>query len=322
VTPVVVIRPLSGYINRLQAIVSAQLLAEELGAGFWIDWQPSDVAPVSVDAVLDPDFCRQHARTELEIISTTGVSPANMPPYLTTDSARGVITLAGLDRGEQAFMPELKEVWASGNFTTIVISAGGKFTLQGSARLSPAEERAFQARRYGAYQRLALNPGIEEQAAVAMAGHEPFVGLHLRYSDRSLESPWSRQITHASRRLREMTGVRSLFVASDTPKARAVWAQRAVRMGFEPWSTDPPNVPRSDPRSAWGALIDWRILTRSSAMVFFAASSFAEEAVVASGECDRGIALKASADRRAWMQARQWSHAAVTYPRRHGWFGQ
>lgn len=320
-TPVVVIRPLSGYINRLQAIVSAQLLAEDIGADLWIDWQPSDVAPVSMDVILDPDFCNRHGRSSHEVRTSLGVDPAHLPDHLHEDTRAGVVTLAGRDRGEQAFMPALNGAWRSGRFEAIVVAAGGKFTLLGGEQLSGDQALRFQDRRREAYARLPLNPGIEERAAEALVGRAPFIAMHLRYSDRSLESPWSRHVASSLSHLRQATGIENLFIASDTPHARQRWTKRADAMGLRPWSTSPPDVPRSDPRSAWGALVDWRVLTRSSGMVFFAASSFAEEAAVASGHMNRSIGLAATSSRRIWMQGRQWARAAITYPSRHGWIG-
>ena len=321
-TPVVVIRPLSGYINRLQAIVSAQLLAEDLGADLWVDWQPSEVAPVSIDAVLDRQFRDRYSKPTSEIVAAIGVDPAGIPRYLHSHPESGVITLAGFDRGEQAFMPRLKEAWATGEFAKVVISAGGKFTIHGSAHLTESQQREFRRRRHQAYADLRLHPGIEEAAYEAMVSHPSFVALHLRYSDRSLESPWRRHIRPALQQVTRRSGLTSLFIAADTPSARQEWIQRARSMGLQPWSTTPPDVPRADPRSAWGALVDWRVLTRSAAMVYFAASSFAEEAAVAAGNVDVSIGLRASRNRRAWMVSRQWSVAALTYPQRQGWLSR
>lgn len=321
-TPVVVIRPLSGYINRLQAIISAQLLAGDLGADLWVDWQASEVAPVRIDAVLDSEFCERHSKSTEEIVAATGVDPARIPSYLHTDAEKGVITLAGFDQGEQVFMPSLKQAWATGEFSKVVISAGGKFTIHGSEHLTESQQHEFRRRRHQAYADLRLHPGIEEAAHETMVSQTSFIALHLRYSDRSLQSPWSRQIRPALHQLRQSSGVTKLFIAADTPSARQEWMQRARSMGLQPWSTTPPDVPRSDPRSAWGALVDWRILTRSAGIVYFAASSFAEEAAVASGHFDVSIGLRAGRTRRAWMSSRQWAVAVLIYPQRHGWLSR
>jgi len=319
--PVVVVRPLSGYANRLQAIVSSALLAEDLGAELIVCWEESPVAPVAAAAVLDPAWCSAHVRSAAEVRDRLGVDPTRIPDYLAVDIEVRTITLAGLDKGEQHFMPELRTALADlPDEGVLVLSAGGKFTLDGDAVLTLDQERGFRARRAAAYARLPLHPDIEDRAAVA-AQHRPFIGLHLRYSDRSTETPWTRAIAPAVRSCAESEETSSVFVASDTAAQRQRWTQRLQSLGLEPWSADPGDYPRSDPRSTRGALVDWRILTRAEAMVYFSASSFAEEAAVASGRFDESVGLSASAMRTAWVRAGQYVDAARTYPRRHGWWG-
>jgi hypothetical protein len=321
VPPVVVVRPLSGYANRLQAIVSGSLLAQDLGGPLLVCWQESEVAPVPASAVLAPSYCATHVRTTSDIYGELGVDLSHIREYLTIDEGTGVITLAGLDRGEQAFMPDLRAALSRlPDARAVVLSAGGKFTLDGDAVLTPEQARRFRVRRAAGYAELSLHPGIEERAAVA-GERQPFVGLHLRYSDRSTQTPWSRDIAPAVSRVTRTAGTASVFVASDTPAQRHSWTERLQKMGLTPWSADPGDFARSDPRSALGALVDWRILTRSQAMVYFAASSFAEEAAVASGRFDEGVGLTASRTRTAWVRAGQYAEAARTYPRRHGWWG-
>ena len=319
--PVVVVRPLSGYVNRLQSIVSSEILAEALGARLLVCWQESEVAPVPATAVLAPAFCAEHVRGPDDVRDELGVDPTRVADYLSVDEVSGLITLAGLDRGEQAFMPQLRAALARmPDARAVLLSAGGKFTLQGGAVLSSIEAREFREQRATAYAGLSLHPEIEERAAVAEA-HKPFVGLHLRYSDRSSQTPWSRQIAPALRTVTAAAATTSVFVASDTTAQRLKWTRRLPTMGMKPWSADPGEYPRSDPRSAHGALVDWRILTRAQAIVYFAASSFAEEAAVASGRFDASVGLAASATRTAWVRADQYAEAARTYPRRHGWWG-
>lgn len=319
--PVVVVRPMSGYANRLQAIVSSAVLAEDLGAELLVCWTESEVAPVPASAVLDSAWCTSHVRTPAEITERCGIDPTAIEHHLSVDTRNRTVTLAGMALGEQHFMPSLREAIADVNdVRALVISAGGKFTLDGDAALTAAQARRFRARRFEAYAALPLNAEIEQRAATA-GGARPFVGLHLRYSDRSAETPWEREIAPAVRHVAAASAATSVFVASDSALKRQNWEVRLASMGLEPWSADPGDFPRDDPRSAVGALVDWRILTRSEAMVYFAASSFAEEAAVASGAFDTSIGLTGSRTRTAWVRAGQYIDAARAYPRRHGWWG-
>lgn len=312
---------MSGYANRLQAIVSSAVLAEDLGAELLVCWTESEVAPVPATAVLGSAWCAAHVRTPAEIHERCGIDPTSIDHYLAVDTRNRTITLAGMERGEQHFMPGLRTaITEMGDVHTLVISAGGKFTLDGDATLTAEQARSFRARRFEAYAGLPLQADIEARGAVA-ASHQPFVGLHLRYSDRSAQTPWSRSIAPALRRVVAASGTTSVFVASDSASKRRSWVGLLTGMGFDPWAAEPGDYPRDDPRSAVGALVDWRILTRSEAMVYFAASSFAEEAAVAAGAFDASIGLTASRTRTAWKRAGRYADATRTYPRRHGWWG-
>ena len=117
-------------------------------------------------------------------------------------------------------------------------------------------------------------------------------------------------------------GLTSLFIASDTAKERLRWIAITREMGFAPWTVDPGSLLRGDASAAIGALIDWRILGGSQAMVYFAESSFAEEAAVATGNFDSSIGLRASSGRVLQVKAGEYVNALVSYPRRHGWLGK
>ena len=95
--PVVVVRPCSGYANRLQAIVSGALLAEDLGAELLVSWDESDVAPVPAGVVLGPAWCAAHVRTAEQVQERVGVDPTRLPDYLTVSAPTRTITLAGMD---------------------------------------------------------------------------------------------------------------------------------------------------------------------------------------------------------------------------------
>lgn len=314
----VLVYPQSGYANRLQAIASSALLAEWLGGRLWVCWEHQQVAAATAEQVFDPAFVATHVVGADEALERWGVRRGDIPLYLTVDADRHRVLLAGHDRGEQHFMPALRSVLDDGSpRDLIVVVAGGKFTLDGGAVLSDQQRREFDERRGAYYRALDLHPDIESRVEEVVAGRGPFLGLHLRYSDRSTQAPMRRRIAPALRRLSDERGLHDLFVASDTPGERDRWHRRAEGLGLHPWSADPGDLPRSDPRSALGALVDWRILGRSQGMVYFAESSFAEEASVASGWHEASIGLAASRVQAWGVRAAEYSRAAVTYPKRH-----
>jgi hypothetical protein len=134
-------------------------MADELGGQFLVDWQPSSITPVGLDSVLSADFCDRYSASSEEVSRRVGIG--SIPPYLEFDSHLGVVTLAGLDKGEQFFMPSLRSILSTRNVSAIVISAGGKFALSGGSRLTPGEQDAFRQRRHVAYRALSLQQDIE-----------------------------------------------------------------------------------------------------------------------------------------------------------------
>lgn len=317
----VVVFPQSGYANRLQAMASAAILAESLKAAWYVCWELQPVAPARPEDLFSGAMVSEHFVTSDEARIRWGLVKSDLPLYLTADTAVDRIVVAGHDRGEQSLMPELRQLIERNPPAVLAIVAGGKFALEGNATLTPNQAAMFRDQRLRFYRHLEFAPAVEDAAFEATRSREPFLGLHLRYSDRSREAPWRARIWPAVRKLTDATGLTQVFVASDTGRERSRWLRTLEAHGLEAWSAPPATSDRSDPTSALGALVDWRILSRSVAMAYFSASSFAEEAAVASGGFDRGVGLAPSMSRALVVRAREYSAAAVTYPRRHGWIG-
>lgn len=317
----VVVFPLSGYINRLQAVASASLLAEELGWECVVVWQPQPVAAAPVTAVFGEDFCRSTVRPMDEVQGQLGFAFSEVPRYLNIHANEGLITLAGHDRGEQVFMSELRKALAENpEFHTLVLVAGGHFGF--TEDLSPErQEIALHHNRSIWYQSVALHDDIEIAARSAIQQNTPYLALHLRYTDRSHQVPSKKQIAQALTQIQEATSTRSLFIASDTPAARDEWVSRAQDLGFQPWFIEHQIWDRADPRSSHPALIDWRVLGHAEALVYFNESSFAYEAAVASGNFERSIGLSPHKFSKVRASTHGLLLSAATYPRRHGWFG-
>ena len=311
--PRVVVIPVSGYINRLQAITSAALLAEDLGADFHICWLPQAVAPVPIESVLADGTCIAYAVDAAEVRSSTGIDPDHVPRYL--GRSGDVITLAGHDRGEQVFMRGLRGALEEGPVDAIVIRAGGRFFLPGPG----IDEETFRGRRHAFYRQEILASAIEAEAAHQTTAHTPYLGLHLRYTDRAHQAPTGRTIARALSDLAEGTGIHRVFIASDTAAMRDTWRTRIARLGLEPWAAEHAHWDRSVAGSEFAALVDWRILGGAAALVYFAESTFAVEAAVASPGFAASVALPPSPLRSLGVRAADLTRAAVTYPKRRGW---
>jgi hypothetical protein len=85
---------------------------------------------------------------------------------------------------------------------------------------------------------LPFTPELENRVEAFVAGRQPYVGLHLRFTDRSLQAPSQRATMAAVKRLSEQESVSSVFVAADSPETRDEWMGRLQQAGLEPWSQD------------------------------------------------------------------------------------
>lgn len=272
----VVVVPRNGYVNRLQAWASSSIIADRFGLRLEVAWEHESVAPARpgdlfAQALINESFVASDGLTEL-----LGKPHQDMNRYLTVDSDRGVVFLAGHDRGEQCFMRELERVLSTrSDLTTVVIVAGGKFHLSG--------EGNFASQRREFYSAIQWHPTIEKRVHDSFAVDRRYLGLHIRKTDRSREAPTSRALQNAMKELADNTGVASIFIAADSSSARAEWAERAAGLGLAPWSSDSTSYDREDEAAGVDAIVDWLLLGKSQALVYSRSSSFGEEAALMSG---------------------------------------
>jgi len=314
---------MSGYGNRFQAIASAGLIAQDLDAEFIICWEEQPVSPVPASEVFAAEFCSSFVQTPKAVGEQFGIWRAHIPLYLNVNSRHMMITLAGHDHGEQAHMHALSRALdAVGIGYTLVFVAGGNFAFRNDTTSETNWRQRFAARRGEFYTTMPLHPSVESAAAEQHAQNPVSLGLHLRCADREHPAPNSHAITRSLRNLRARSGVNSLFIASDSAQARETWCDRATKLGFTPWCTDQRDWDRGSTSAAHGTLVDWRLLSRTQAAVYFTESTFAIEALAAGGVLDASIGLPPHPLRSAWVKGRKLGSAAITYPNRHGWLGR
>jgi len=317
----VVVVPRNGYINRLQAMASSQLLARFLGASFSVCWLPENAAPAPFGEIFESRNDLSFM-SETDLISDLGISLTDVPLYVNETSlpnGGSLATLAGHDRGEQplidAFMQSIERVKPE----VAVIIAGGRFSLAPGSQPVSWDNSAFRSERSHWYHELVLNASIE--AAVSGCDKSPFIGLHLRYSDRSHQTPNRREIKRAVLKVSHESGIRRIFVASDSRKELSYWHEELTRLGLQPWSFEPGAELNGAYSSDVHALIDWRILGNAQALVYFAQSSFGYEAAVAAGAFAESTGLEPNAFLSVSVTARHHVRNVLSAPRRRGWLG-
>lgn len=309
----IIVVPRNGYANRLQAWASASLLGAEWDVPVTLCWEPESIAPASLPDLFDVNQI-PHLMSPEELEGFLGQPHRTLPRYLNQVPERSLITLAGHDRGEQVFMSELSRlVGVNSAQTTIVVIAGGHFGI-GSTGEQRAGRRDF-------YHALAWSKEIESATQRLLNARNPFLGLHIRQTDRSRSAPTVGQIHRAMKELGNTTGVTDVFLAADTADAVCTWQSRLLDWGFRPWHAPTRDYARDSRPASVDALIEWRTLSHAVGLVFSAQSSFGAEAAVAAGEIVTRP-LMASSMRQRSRTVHEILNAAVTYPKRHGWINR
>ena len=318
----IVIIPRNGYINRLQGMASAQILADQIGAELKVAWAPQDAAPAQAkivfdSAVIDSDFISEEKCQQM-----CGFPPNEIPRYLNTsatESGARVVTLAGYELGEQYFMRELRDlIDTSPDVQIIAISSGGRFSLKSETPSVAWDSQNFQSERARWYAKQNFSEKIES-AIRGAAVSEPYFGLHLRYSDRAHQAPTRREINRAVQRLASEINVRRVFIASDSRTEREWWSIKLKEQGFSVWWHDTAGNNRTHESGALGALIDWRLLGMSKSLVYFKESSYGYEAAVATQNFSGSIGLEANRIRSLSVRGKDLARNAITAPKRRGW---
>lgn len=283
----IIVVPRNGYANRLQSWASASILASELNVSLSVVWESQPVATTPARALFSPETVDSAFISTDELTEILGSRHDDIPRYVHLDRARGYVSLAGHDKGEQFFMSDLLALIDSPECPAIlVIIAGGLF--------APPNLDNFDALRKNFYQQLSWSAALDARVAQALLSHDRFIAAHIRQTDRSNEAPTRHQIRRAIEKLHESTGCDSIFVAADSESARSQWCAWTSEIGLKPWSILNQQRARFDERAGMDALVDWRLLAHSRGMVYTRGSTFGHEAVVAAGVQGASAGIEAS----------------------------
>lgn len=305
----IVVVPRNGYVNRLQAWASSAVLAAQLDVPLQVAWQPESVAPAAFDELFVPGPPGAIWLHDDDLRARLGRPHEDLPRYLSVDEQRRLVVLAGHDRGEQVFMPDLLPALRHPcRPTTLLIIAGGRFHLPGSTDVE-ADRRRF-------YRHLPWSQAVTRATDAIVGEQRDFIGLHVRQTDRSISAPRRRAIRAAISGLARTRGLTSVFLAADTEEARVRWLDDLADLGLAGWAAPAPALDRSSAKAGIDAMVDWRILGRSVALVYSRASSFGQEAAVAADAVDTSLPLSASSALQRSRRAAAVARAALTYPQR------
>jgi hypothetical protein len=304
-----IVFPRSGFINRFQTLASSSILAKQLGVPLSICWLPCPFVSGPASETFSAEFCSEYVISEDEAQQRFSVSLDAVPRYVSFDAAGNWVGLRGHDRGEQALLKECVSSLADHAPVRLVVVAGGSFFVPDEELIPAGALTRFKELKRDFYRGLSLHPAVEAAvSAQESSDPSPYLGLHLRYTDRSHQAPFPRDIRRALLKASSDTGLSRLFIASDSGAARRHWHEEARALGLDPWSYSPGEGGVSGPHAA---LIDWRLLGSAQRLVYFSESSYSAEAAVASGTWENSIGLGPHPVRSAAVRTRSYAQAGL-----------
>lgn len=311
----VVVVPRNGYVNRLQAWASAANVARTWGAPLEVCWEAEAVAPADAHALFRSAGQGATFISSEELTQLLGSPHERLPRYLTQLSTGRLMILAGHDRGEQRFMADLESRKVDlADAVTVVFIAGGRFHVPG--------ETDFTTKRRDFYLSVDWSDAIRERIDTVGANLAPYVGIHVRETDKAASAPTRRALEESIRAVSNRTGIHSVFVAADTADTRTRWVNRLKRCGEAPWFLESTSHDRGAVQAGVDALVEWNLLARATAMVYAEDSSFGHEAAICNVIPELGIGLTAPPWLRSTREVTRVLRSGLTYPVRRGWVGR
>lgn len=281
-----IIIPVNGYINRLRAIASAFHLSDELGIPLKIYWKTEDIARTSYLEIFEDSFIESYFITTNNFKEDSDFDLDSIQPYLNIHRNHKIITLAGFDKGEQFFIPEIVELLKDPVYYEyqLIIKAGGKFALE--------LNEDFDLARSAFYRHIKFNVSILNYVDT-ISLPDSYIGLHLRTTDRSLTAPSNRQLIQGCLSLSKYLAVKNIFVCSDDLSYAEQISTLLIKNNLHVFSSNAAVVDRSNSSSAFFAITDWIILSGSTATVYHGESSFSQEAKLLNKNPDLSMDLVA-----------------------------
>ena len=285
----VIVIPVNGLSNRLRAIASGLILANQIGATFSFSWPLSEIMQCKPEDILSEDFIKEAFLTK-DLSEVAEATRENQPFFVEfkTENSR-VVSFSGGREGEQRFMQKLEEICSvEESNLRIIIKSGGLFHFcKGNCKSDCSN---FQENRRQIYSKLGKSQEVQKRLDEAL-NHLPknFGSLHLRFSDKRIDqsiSPY-RIFRFTLKRGRELSGQNfPLFICGDEHSEIENMAEKFSKQNIQVFRRQNINLERNTEESAVDAYVDWLILSRSKWLVYFTNTSFSYEAAIFGGFTD------------------------------------
>jgi len=280
--------PQNGLANRLQAIASGILLANELGMTLKVHWIVEKAMPISSNEIFDEKTLLEYFISPEE--SNVYNEIVEKAKYFVSLDANYIV-VKGMRLGEQRLMNKLKnEITNQKENLDIVVISGGKFLLNRNRFFT--DSSTFRTLRKEVYNQLKFHKKILENVdALQKQLGKNYVAVHLRGTDRISETIKIKKFIKLLK-LDLNKIYESIFICGDSYDRRMALQDLLEKTGFNNIVVPEIDFSRSTVSGIQDAAADWLVLSKAKKIIFSEGTTFSYEAAVAGGVFSNSVILK------------------------------
>jgi hypothetical protein len=269
-------------------MASAYILSRVLDMDYKVCWIPEKVAPAQPSEIFDSKFLADFFVSKHDIEANYNVNLTKIPKYL--NSSANLITLRGLDRGEQRFIKRLVSTYKYSRSADILIMGGSDFYYK---KVLNYENFILRKREFYTYVKLDAN--LDKLFAdISRLIPTNYISMHLRAKDRRFEFPSKRKIKKSILLFTNLTGIKNFFIASDDAKVSEKWGSVINDLNLSSYSLRQIPLNHIKLKSTQLIFLDWLFLSNSTYLISTGESTFSKEAIMFSKSILGTINLKSN----------------------------
>lgn len=280
--------PQNGLANRLQAIASGKLLANELGMTLKVHWIVEKAMPINSSEIFDEQTLLEYFTSPEE--GSVYNKIVERSKYFVSLDANSIV-IKGMRLGEQRLMNKLKnEIRIQKENLDVVVISGGKFLLNRNRFFT--DSSTFRTLRKEIYDQIKFHKKILENVnALQKQLGKNYVAVHLRGTDRISETIKIKKFIKLLKL--DFNNINEpIFICGDSYDRRMVLQDSLEKAGFNNIIVPEIDFSRSTVSGIQDAAADWLVLSKAKKIIFSEGTTFSYEAAVAGGVFSNSVILK------------------------------
>jgi hypothetical protein len=289
-----VLIPINGLVNRLRAMASAAIFAEQHSMSLDFFWIATNVMNCNPLEVFSSEFCQAHFKSVDNNSSLDFLASQREEIFAVKGSD---LLVAGGRSGEQKYLAKVKETLIpNAKILRLIIKSGGLF--HDCEHIGCVDCKSFREKRADFYRAIGSStPVMSEVDFLESKLGSDFIGLHIRQTDKSRDERVSinRMIRELKKELKKKDLYKEfprVFVCGDDPRGLEEVSRLLNKLRIENLVRLDIDFNRENSSNAISAYSDWLMLSRATKIFFYGNTSFSYEAAVLGGVFDQSVHLE------------------------------